>query len=232
MRATLAPRRPSLGLVGFVVIGALALVHASCVGRGRLTPDAFASALEAGDYTGLIRVSGCGHQPQVISGYTYCRVQEGEARGEVTFIAPPEAKECDEPACVDFKIFDPSGGNPIGRVIPKGEVTAVVTWKELLRKDSFAPGDAGFWPYVYTIRWKDKDGRPRKTVSEGEIRLRVYRARVCTPQEGGGETCRPYVPLAEVASDPNFVWDFSVDGFRVKMTTGARTHVAAPEGAL
>ena len=86
-----------------------------------------------------------------------------------------------------------------------------IPWKKLLNREHFTVGDRGFWPFTYEIKWVDQDGKPRRTMAEGEIRLRVLR--------------KEYIPLTNVSEDPAFVWKWKERGQVVKMTTGARVSV-------
>jgi hypothetical protein len=210
-------------------------------GTQGLTPDPSPSALAAGDFTALIRVEGCGYQPLVTEGYAYCRVMEGPVGNlALTFIAPPQAKDCKPHACqpsdpscqptccVDFTFFFPDGSPAYQDSIPYGQTSKTVSWRTLVKKDTFSPEDRGFWPYTYTIRWKDTAGNAFKTVSEGELRLRVIRASVCSSRGPGIQPCPAYVPLRNAQDDPAFVWSWVQDGQLIRMTTAARTYVEYP----
>ncbi len=200
----------------------LLLTGSSC--NHGLRPDEAMAAVKAGDYTALIKVDGCGYQPLVTEGYTYCRVAAGPiGLMAVTFIAPPEAKDCDDPiSCVRFKLLYPTGEPAYGDQIPKGQSNKKIPWGTLTKTAAFTEDQRGFWPYVYEILWKDSNGMSRRTVSEGEIRLRVYKPEDCDTTGN----CLTYAPLREVSADRNFVWSWIEDGQAVKMTTGARTYVS------
>lgn len=172
-------------------------------------PDSVTAALVSGDYTALIE--GCGNQ--LVPGYTYCRFSEGEiAQGFVTFVAPPVIclGKKEEP-CVTFKVYFPTGEPTYGGEIPRGKTRANVEWETLLHKKTFEKGDRGFWPFTYRIRWVDPEGKEQLTMSQGEIRLRVY--------------SKEYIPLQNVSEDENYVWKWVENGLPVHMTTGARTYV-------
>jgi hypothetical protein len=207
-----------------LVVGVVAPV--GCATHG-LIPDTAPSAIAASDPTALIKVEGCGYQPLVTEGYAYCRVVEGPVGSmALTFIAPPQAKDCpDAPnPCVDFTIFFPDGSPAYQDSIPAGQTSKTVPWRTLVKKENFTVEDRGFWPFTYTIRWKDTQGNTFKTVSQGELRLRVIRSQVCP----AGKPCSAYVPLRNAKDDPNFVWKWSQDGQLIQMTTGARTSVEYP----
>ncbi len=211
----------------------------SCGGQG-LIPDSSPLAISAGDFTALIKIEGCGFQPQVQEGYTYCRVTEGPVGSmAVTFIAPPQSAQCqphacapnnpscDPASCVDFTLFYPNQAPAYSDTIPHGQTSKSVPWTKLVQKNTFDPDDTGFWLYTYTIRWTDNQGREQKTISDGEIRLRVVRSQVCPPDHGPNDkACQAYVPLRNSPDDPNFVWSWVEDGQTIRMTTAARTYVS------
>ena len=198
MRAVLA----LFVLVGMVASGASA---PGCSRPGVVTiTDSAPPAIAAGDFTALIRVDGCGAQSQVQEGYAYCRMTEGPIGNQaVTFIAPPQAIKCLHAPCVDFTIFFPNQSPSYSDSIPEGQSSKSVPWTKLMGKTTFDPNDTGFWLYTYTIRWMDQAGLERKTVSDGEIRLRVVRSQVC---DANGAHCSAYVPLRTAPDDPNFAW--------------------------
>jgi hypothetical protein len=224
------------GAAGILFLLSLFLVGAvpSCGSQG-LIPDASPAAIAAGDFTALIEIEGCGYQPQVQEGYAYCRMNAGPVGNlAVTFIAPPQARDCpphacapgaigcDPASCVDFTLFFPDGSPAYGDSIPHGQTSRSIAWSKLTGSDQFAADQTGFWPYTYTIRWTDTEGNAQKTVSDGEIRLRVVQSQVCDP---GGANCESYVPLRTSPDDPNFVWSWVQNGQVIRMTTGARTYV-------
>ena len=188
----------------FFITAFVVLTAAQC--RVGLVPDPAMAAVEAGDKTALIE--GCGNQ--LVSGYTYCRITEGDATGQsLTFVAPPTI--CERDACVFFKVFFPTGEPSYEDSVTRGETRKEIPWSMLLKRETFEKSDRGFWPFVYTIYWLDKEGNEQITISEGEIRLRVLDA--------------GYQALHESKKNPNFVWKWKHDGVDVGMTTGARTHV-------
>jgi hypothetical protein len=166
------------------------------------------AAAEAGDYTALIE--GCGNQ--LVQGYTYCRVREGDpTSGKIKIVVPPT--QCKRPdACAFYKIYFPDGSPSIGGAIPKGETSAEIMWSDIAKKPIFSVGDRGFWPFTTEIYWLDPDGNERMTFAEGEMRMRVYR--------------KEYEPLNQVQMDSNFVWMWEEKGVFVKSTTGARSYVS------
>lgn len=172
----------------------------------KLTPDNAMAAIEAEDFTGLIE--GCGKQ--LIAGFDYCRVQEGDnANQEISFIGPPSA--CREDACVFIKVYDNKGNVAWGGSIPRGKTRVTVPWKELLKSDTFTLGQRGFYTYNHEVHWVDTEGRDRVSYSQGEIVLRVYK--------------KGYMPLNNVSDDPNFAWSWREGDRLVKMTTGMRVYV-------
>jgi len=169
--------------------------------------DTGMSALVAGDYTAPIE--GCGNQ--LVPGYTYCRVTEGDASDQLLYlVGPPSECEGDGP-CVFYKVFFPTGEPTLGGAFPRGETRVGILWSDLIKRSTFEKGDRGFWPFVLTIHWIDTDGRARETKSQGEIRLRVM--------------SKTYTPLHNVMDDSNFVWAWVENKTRIRMTTGARTWV-------
>lgn len=218
-------------------IAAAATAFVACGGPG-FVADTSPLAIEAGDFTGLIRVEGCGFQPQVQEGYTYCRVVEGPVGAlALTFLGPPNAlacaphscpagdAACDPTSCVDFTLFFPDQSPAYQDSIPAGQSSKTIPWSKLTQKQTFDLDDTGFWLYTYTIRWKDHDGNLQKTVSDGEIRLRVVRAKVCD-----GTNCQAYVPLRSAPNDPSFVWSWTEGSQLIRMTTAGRTYVQLPGG--
>jgi hypothetical protein len=193
-----------------LVLGLVCLGNVSCSNHG-IKSDKEISALTAGDATAL--VEGCGNQ--IISGYTYCRVREGEvANASLTFIAPPvECVTQDPNSCVHLEIYFPNGNSNYAADIPKGQTRISIPWKTLVKRDTFEKSDRGFWPFRYTIKWMDKDDREQSTVMEGEIRMRVV--------------SKAYISLHEMPKDPNFVWTWIEKNKLVEVTTGGRVFVGA-----
>lgn len=181
-----------------------ALTAAQC-SRG-IKPDLAMAAVEGGDYTVLIE--GCGNQ--VISGFTYCRMTEGDASSQVlTLIIPPAV--CAQEACVFFKVFYPDSNISYGGSIPRGQTRVSIPWKDLIKKEKFEVGDRGIWGVRVEAHWVDTDGRERISVADGEIRMRVLR--------------KEYQSLLNVKDDPNFVWDWTDNGRLIKATTGMRVYL-------
>ena len=189
----------------------LAFIGASRCSLVTVTPDVVLAAVEAGDYTVLIE--GCGNQ--LVPGYTYCRVREGDATDQkISLVGPPSV--CNKPdACVFYKVYFPDGSPSIGGSISKGETKADILWTDLTKKAQFEVEDRGFWPITMEIYWLDPDGNEMQSMAIGEIRLRVFR--------------REYMPLNNISSDPNFVWVWNQDGITAKMTTGMRAFVATKQ---
>lgn len=180
--------------------------------------DRAMAAIEAGDYTALIE--GCGNQ--LVPGYTYCRVFEGDdASGNLVFVAPKT--ECLDPnGCASFKVYHPVNGLVYGGTIPKGQTRSEVPWRALLGRVTFELSDIGFWPFTYEIKWLDGEGKEQVAYSQGEIRVRVIHKKTCN--ELGG--CAYYEPLQNSPSDPAFAWEWKEGKVEVKMTTGARAYVS------
>lgn len=190
----------------FFVIS-IALMMAGC---NNFPVEKAVSAMEGKDATAPIQ--GCGNQP--IAGFTYCRVVEGEvAKAHLTVYGP--VTNCDrEEGCVHFKIFYPEGDVPTySQWIKKGETSARVYWKDLIKSEVFTKGHRGYWPVKYWVYWKHpEEGNEMVSETDGEIRLRVID--------------KEYTPLHESATDPNYAWSFvAKDGTVVNMTTGLRTYV-------
>ena len=119
-------------------------------------------------------------------------------------------------------IYYPSGAPAYGNTIPHGQTSVTVPWSTLTGKAVFTPDDTGFWIYTYTIRWLDPQGHMEKTVSDGEIRLRVIRTLVCDVNQ----KCQAYEPLRNVPDNANFVWSWQEGNQTIRMTTAARTYVS------
>lgn len=192
-----------------LILTGLLLCAASC--KTNLKPDPW-SALAANDYTGLIESPGCGFR--VESGFAVCRKEEETSTAEnLYFIAPPAV--CDDPkSCVSVSIFFPDGSPSIGFTFPKGKTRLPVAWSQLLKRDTFEVADRGFWGFVYYIKYRDLQGNPRETRTQGEIYLRV--------------TKKGYVSFENVTSSNYYVWNFlsnGKSGQHISMTTGGRTYV-------
>jgi hypothetical protein len=205
----------SRNIILFCVSSILSLTAIRCIPAVR--QDKAMAAVEAMDYTALIE--GCGRQ--LIPGYTYCRVGEGDSTaGTLAFVAP--ATEClSNESCANFKLYHPSQGLIFGGIVPKGQTRAEISWKQILGRDTFELSDIGFWPYSYEIKWLDPKGDEHTTYSQGEIRMRVIRKKVCDEKN----VCKYYEPLHNVEGNDAFVWEWIENEQKVKMTTGARTYV-------
>jgi hypothetical protein len=228
-------------VIGFLQ-ASLALAVLSCGSQG-IIPDSSPLAISANDNTALIEISGCGYQPLVTSGYTYCRIPAGPVGNlSVTFVAPPQGLKCaphvcppgiagcDPTSCTDFTVFFPDQSPAYSDSIPLGQSSKTVPWTTLVKKDTFDPQDTGFWLYTYTIRWTDPLGQAQRTISDGEIRLRVVNTQVCAPPAANGTPgkCASYVPLNNSPDDPAFVWSWLENNQTIRMTTAARTYVEYP----
>jgi hypothetical protein len=181
----------------------------SCTSPRRVTEAAQDPypAIQGGDVTALIE--GCGEQLSL--GFLVCRKKEGETAGDtLTFVAPPVKCKGSGP-CVTFKIFFVDGTPTYGGVIAQGKTRQDVSWKSILKRDTFQMGDRGFWGYSYTIRYVLEDGIERVTYSQGEIYLRVLK--------------KGYHPLNSIQEDPHFVWKWKERGRELKSTNGMRTWI-------
>lgn len=190
-----------------LLVLALALTSVGASRCAGVRLDTAMAAIEGGDMTALIE--GCGNQ--LVSGYTYCRVREGQvATTDTLFFVSPVVK-CNTKPCVTFKVYFPDGSPTLGGSIPEGQTRVGILWKDIVKRDTFELGDRGFWPYTYEVHFMDPQGLEHTMRSEGEIRMRVI--------------SKAYVPLADVAEDSNFAWRWIENGTPVKLTTGARTYI-------
>jgi hypothetical protein len=90
-----------------------------------------------------------------------------------------------------------------------------VIWSELVNKPLFNISDRGFFGISITLNFKDKDGIPHKTFSNGYIFMHVVK--------------KEYLSLLENEEDENFVWSWKTTTNQIiKMTTGARVFVSTP----
>jgi hypothetical protein len=187
------------------ILFVLTLTQGCAASKARVAVDPVTeSSILDGDATSV--VEGCGHPPAV--GIAYCRVQEGDNAGQsIFFIGPPA--ECDrDDACVFLKVWNSQGMLVWGGAIPKGQTRVEVAWKTLLGRDTFEVGHRGFWTWNTEVFWRDLDGKERRSVSQGDLVLRVFR--------------RGYIPLQDVTTDAHFVWSWSEHDFRYQMTSGLR----------
>lgn len=180
--------------------------------RPAVPVEDLAVPIQAGDRTGV--VEGCGQQPVV--GFTYCRMQEGPVTDKaLSFIGPPaQCSRAD--ACVFIKVFDEQGQVAWGGQIPKGQTRVTVSWSTLLGCKDAASCQLtlfhrGFWSFVETVQWTDKDGNERTSATQGDVLLRVLKA--------------DYIPLNAVEADPNFVWQWTDGGYVYRMTSSLRAFV-------
>jgi hypothetical protein len=170
--------------------------------------DQVVSPLIAGDATAI--VEGCGQQP--IVGYTFCRVQEGDAANQsLSLIAPPAQCDDDPNACAFIKVADRSGQIVWGAQFKKGITRVTVPWSTLVGSAQFTALQEGFWQYQLEVHWLDPDHHARISKAQGSIALEVYK--------------KGYVPLDRVSGDPNFVWEWQDGAFEYKMTSGLRAYV-------
>lgn len=172
--------------------------------------DQVMDAITANDETGLVD---CGHQ--VAPGFCYIRQVEGDAASSsLTFIGPPS--KCDRDSCVSVKLYDNQGHVAWGDSFPKNAVRLTVPWSKVLgcvdgQPCNFEVSQRGTWTFNHEVYWKDAQGAERRSVSQGEIVLRVFR--------------RGYLPLDTVRDDPNFAWTWTDGGLLYKVTTGLRAFV-------
>ena len=174
----------------------------------RLDPERAMAAMDGGDSSVIIE--GCGSQP--VSGYTYCRVTEGDNTNQKILLHLPSSKCLNEP-CVTYKVFFPSSEPSIGGSLENGKTVVEIKWSDLTKKSEFTTFDRGFWPVLIEVKWIDKDGFERTSFAEGEIRLRVLK--------------KQYTSLHTIKDDNNFVWVWSNGGREFKYTTGLRSYTGA-----
>lgn len=174
--------------------------------------DPVIAPIVAGDPTAIVQ--GCGAQP--IVGFTYCRIVEGDAADQnIDFIGPPA--KCNNPdgttgtACAFVKVYNQSGQLAWGGSIPKGQTRVSVPWTTLLGAPQFQQANRGFWSWLLEVHWTDPDHHDRVTVTQGEIRLAVYKS--------------GYIPLDTVSSDPNYVWTWIDGNSTYHMTSNLRAYV-------
>jgi len=165
--------------------------------------DPSLSPILANDTT--LVIEGCGNQPVI--GYTYCRKSDGSSALDTLVLHIPPVK-CQKNDCVYVKILMPDGSPAVGLSAKEGQSRLEVSWKTLLGRDVFKAGDRGFWIVLVEIHYIDRRGLLKKTLVEGEIRLRVY------PNN--------YLPLNNIKDDPNFVWQWRQNNRLFKMTTNGR----------
>lgn len=183
----------------------LSSFQACAMGRRVAIDPVVTSTVLSGDDTSI--VEGCGNQPFV--GGTFCRQVEGDATDKSIWLIGPPAK-CSKDQCVFFKIFDQQGNLVFGGALDKGKTRIEVPWKSLLSRDTFQMADRGLWGVRTTVFWIDKDGFDHQSDSTGTIILRVYAA--------------SYLPLNEVSTDPNYVWEWVDNGQEYKMTSSLRAY--------
>lgn len=172
--------------------------------------DDSANAAQSNDTS--IVIEGCGNQP--ISGFTYCRKEEGpmEDRDVIAFHVPDS--NCERESCVTLTVFGPEGPDR-SLFIPKGWKYYALHWSQMTGKEEFSRRDRGFWTIVMDVYWRDNDGDQRRTSLLGEIRLRVLSSNYQSLHNARGEG--PYA----------FKWN--VEGpFRVGYTTAGRSSVWKP----
>ena len=162
--------------------------------------DSSMNAAEAGDATALVQ--GCGSRP--IVGYVYCRKRAGDVTSidKLRFFGPKGAL---------VEIFYPDGEPTLSLRIPDNQNSVVVFFKDLTKKDRFDTFDRGFWPFLITTTWKTENDVKRKTVQQGEIRLRVYNPR--------------YTPLHESGDSDVWGWAWKHGGRVFKLSTAGRAYV-------
>lgn len=183
----------------------LVAVSIGCTHRG-VSEDHSMPPILAQDTT--LVVEGCGHPP--IVGYTYCRKYEGDdAKGNLIFHLPPV--KCQKSDCIYVKILSPVGRPAVGFSLSEGKTRLEVSWKSLLGRDVFETGDRGFWIVIAEIHYLSESGLLKKTIIEGEIRLRVLSSK--------------YSSLENIESDPNFVWLWRDNNRKFKMTSNGRIYL-------
>ena len=164
----------------------------------------------AGDTTLL--VSGCGTQP--ISGFTYCRVPDGDstASREITIHLPNvQCMPVDRggPAtCVTLYALAPNG-HEVSWDVPRGTTSWKKSLGEILGTETFHIADRGLVNLLAEIRWLDPEGNQRVSFAEGEIRVRVM--------------ARNYEALRNTSFSDNVVWRWQQDNTQLEMTAAARS---------
>lgn len=188
-----------IGAYGLFLSVLVAFAAGGC--KSPIIRDNTVSAAISNDTTLIIE--GCGKQP--IVGYTYCRVTPVNKTRDMllTFYVPK--MDCDKNSCVSIKIFGVDGNTTHGFEIPKGEISGTVSWFTILGKEEFTSGDRGFYPVLAIMRYKD-GSQEKKTIIEGEIRLRVLNEK--------------YISLVNVEDDHSFNWKCSFS-----YTTSGRSNV-------
>jgi hypothetical protein len=166
-------------------------------------------AYESGDPTIVMKVDGCGKQ--WVPGYAMCKKKAGEISNSNIYLANVNSN-CDEDACVYFKIISQTREVVYGGQIEKGRPYAAIPWTEVIKKDRFERNDRGLWGVLMEVHWVDNEDRKRITMAEGEIRLRVYDEK--------------YTSLEYVPHHPAFVYSNEMDGQIMKYTTGMRVFVS------
>lgn len=184
-------------------LGSLLVAMAlGCAHRG-VKEDHSIAPIVAQDTT--LVIEGCGHPP--IVGYTYCRKYEGDnASGNLIFHLPPV--KCQKTDCIYVKILSPDGRPAVGLSLSEGKTRLEVSWKVLLGREVFETGDRGFWVVIAEIHYLTESGLVKKTLIEGEIRLRILKSK--------------YISLENVEHDPNFVWLWHHNNRPFKMTSNGR----------
>jgi hypothetical protein len=106
-------------------------------------------------------------------------------------------------------IWDPAKQLVRTLSFPKNKTTMDVKWRDLLESMTYEKRHRGIWQIFVVIYWKDHQGVERRTLMEGEVRLRVF-------DEG-------YLPLHTDENNRNFAFEASYkDGRTVKITTSGR----------
>lgn len=160
-------------------------------------------AMDANDATAIIE--GCGSQP--IVGYTYCKVREGDPTTGTIKIKVPLAA-CERQSCANVKVFFPDGSPTLGLELPRGETEIEISWKDIVKKDTFEKDARGFWPVLVEWFWVDANGFENRTIVEGEIRMRVL--------------SREYIPLHEIRDAVQFGWRWYDNDGVYRMSTAGR----------
>lgn len=191
---------------GIVILTIAGLIFA-CSHNFPVDPSVHAT--DANDITAVIEAkgSGCLSRPQV--GFTLCRKEEGDIADHdvLTFYGPKS--NCDRDSCVMVAIWDPAKQLVRTLSFPKNKTTMDVKWRDLLESMTYEKRHRGIWQIFVVIYWKDHQGVERRTLMEGEVRLRVF-------DEG-------YLPLHTDENNRNFAFEASYkDGRTVKITTSGR----------
>ena len=183
------------------ILFVLLFVSCSCIEKVSVIDTSIAS-VKANDLTAIIELQGCGFQPLAVVGYNFCRVKQNTSTidTKLFFIAPITGAER------HVTIYRNSG-SPLSYKFPEKKTTIEVPWKDLVNADTFQAYQDQWYGVMVEINWYDGDENKRKTLMEGEIRLKV---------------------LAEgyTATPQNAAWKVIRNNHTFKITTSGRVHAS------